>query len=486
MKTTPGPTWKQRSTGLVLLVVLLGHASTSSADPLIDSWFTTYSGRYARLYTTDAALNSGTTSTTWSRGSITQSSPAYSGVQSLYSSPNWIYLRTTGLGSHVMGPWYLGAARTQLFPNLPKNTKALYRLPRNPAIPVTRTLTGLGAIGYFVDGVAMFDGRDGFYWNGSSESSGPAGGIWNRDAYVNEGITFDPANAHQEMSGTYHYHANPIALRHLLNDHVSFNPTTKRYAEDATNLHHSPILGWVRDGFPVYGPYGYATATNAASSVRRMISGFVLRNGQDGTANLTTTGRVTLPAWAGRAYNRSTALATTEYGPAVSTSFPLGRYMEDKDYLGDLGKLQGVDFDLDEYNGRFCVTPEFPNGTYAYFVSITANGTPSFPYNIGRRFYGAPVGGSVASISETVTTNYVGGVNSSLVSESPVVSNGTVTLVWSSVEGGSYLVESSPDLSVWNSKANVTASGVRTQTNLNTAGPEFYRVTRSSIATYDP
>ena len=90
--------------------------------------------------------------------------------------------------------------------------------------------------------------------------------------------------------------------------------------------------------------------------------------------------------------------------------------MEDNDYLGDLTNSatgtnyqQGVDFDLDEYNGRWCVTPEFPSGTYAYFVAIDSNGTPVFPYDIGRAFYGNPVGGAVSTITETVVTNFLGG-----------------------------------------------------------------------------
>ena len=71
----------------------------------------------------------------------------------------------------------------------------------------------------------------------------------------------------------------------------------------------------------------------------------------------------------------------------MSSSYPLGRYMEDNDYLGDHGYVQGKDFDLDEFNGRYCVTPEYPNGTYAYFVAVSSNGTPVFPYNIGRGYY---------------------------------------------------------------------------------------------------
>src|SRR5262249_43679844 len=140
---------------------------------------------------------------------------------------------------------------------------------------------------------------------------------------------------------------------YLMGDQILLNSATRTYSENPTNIQHSPILGWVRDGYPVYGPYGNADAADANSRVRRMISGFVRRNGDNGTANLATTGRMTLPAWAGRAYNRSTTLSSTEYGPNVSTTYPLGRYLEDNDYLGDLGKTQGVDFDLDEYNGRF-------------------------------------------------------------------------------------------------------------------------------------
>ena len=182
-----------------------------------------------------------------------------------------------------MGPWQNGA-----FPNLPVNQKLLYRFPRTNGVPVTKTLTGGGQIGIFVDGVEMFNSWDAFYWNGSAEvaSMGNNAGYWNRDAYVNEGATFDPGNAHQQNTGTYHYHANPIALRYQLGDHVTYDAATKTYSE-STNVvtKHSPILGWVGDGNPIYGPYGYSNATNSASGVRRMISGYVIRDGSYGTSN---------------------------------------------------------------------------------------------------------------------------------------------------------------------------------------------------------
>src|SRR5262249_48488283 len=149
---------------------------------------------------------------------------------------------------------YLNASHSNIFPNLPVNTKSLYRFPRNPSAPTNKTLTGLGTIGFFVDGVAMFDTRDAYYWNGSTDTQGT--GNWNREAYVNEGVTFDAGYAHQENTGTHHYHADPIALRYQLGDNVIFNPATQTYSENPTNtvFKHSPILGWARDGLPIYGP----------------------------------------------------------------------------------------------------------------------------------------------------------------------------------------------------------------------------------------
>ena len=333
------------------------------------------------------------------------------------SSASWVYIRTTGLGSHVMGPWYLDSAKTQNFPNFPSNTATIYRIPRTPAVPASKTLTTGGAIGYFVNGVAFFDNRDTFsYSNANGKDADPTAGIglgdgiWVRDALPNESATFDAALAHQ-AGNQYHYHVQPIALRYQLGDHVDYNATTNRYTENTSVVtKHSPIVAWAQDGYPVYGPYGYATASDANSGVRRMVSGFVLRNGANGTTNLNTTGRHTLAAWSAAWQGRSAALATTQYGPNVSATYALGHYLEDYDYLGDLSFAQGVQFDLDRYNGRTCVTPEFPNGTYAYFSTLNADNTPAFPYNIGRQFYGSPTGGTSA-ITETVTTYFQGGPN---------------------------------------------------------------------------
>ncbi len=459
-------------------------------DPRITSWYAEPSARYARLYENTAAKAADTSVTTWSRGQGIQATPTYAGVMQVSYSADWVYLRSSGLGYHVMGPWYGNAAQTQMFPNFPANTNVLVRIPRIPTTPAAKTLTGNGSIGYFVDGVAFFDGRDTFsYINSTGNDGSPGGGargdgIWNRDAYINEGVTFDAAFAHQ-AGANYHYHANAPALRHLLGDNVDYNSATKTYVEKATPAtRHSPILGWVADGYPVYGPYGYSSPMDATSAVRRMNPGYAKRDGTNNTTNLAATGRTTLPAWATRAQGRSAALVANQNGPAVSAAKILGHYLEDYDYLGDHGKAQGVDFDLDLYNGRFCVTPEFPEGTYAYFVAIESDGTPKFPYIIGRWYYGAPAGSAVASINEPVT-EYVRGGQAAAIRVTAVATSANVVVTWNSVEGGTYALAASEDGTTYSPLAAGLTSAGLTTTYTTSQKAAYYRITLTALANYD-
>jgi hypothetical protein len=175
--------------------------------------------------------------------------------------------------------------------------------------------------------------------------------------------------------------------------------------------------------------------------------------------------------------------------------------------LGDLGYTQGVDFDLNKYNARYCVTPEYPNGTWAYFVSIKADGTPWYPYNVGRWYMATPPAstgqpptpGNSTTVTvmnaETSLTQYYKGATSTAEtwSSTPVtVSGSTVTLSWNAVEGGTYQVSASTDLSssTWTPlSGSVTPNGNIATKNENvdtTATPrKFYKVTRTGIAPYD-
>lgn len=212
---------------------------------------------------------------------------------------------------------------------------------------------------------------------GGGPNGGSGDGIWTRNAAFGELETFDYCNGHQPGSGMYHHHINPVCLRAQLNDNVLPVATGRlgtQYAEKASGWSHSPILGWANDGYPVYGPYGYSEPTNAKSAIKRMQPGFRLR---------AITQRHSLPDWVlPFQATVSQNLAANQYGPDVSVKFPLGRYVQDYEFVAGLG-------DLDPYNGRFTVTPEYPNGTYAYFVTIAADGSPLFPYIVNVQFYGA-------------------------------------------------------------------------------------------------
>ena len=234
--------------GLFFVIAVFAFAQ----DPRTNCWFTKYSGQYARVCTNATMQLAGTTFTTWGNGTQNQTQPAYCGVQEVYSSTNWVYVRTTGLASYYMGPWYQTAAHTSMFVNLPVNQQLLYRFPCTNAVPTTKNITEGGQIGVFVDGVTMFNSWDGNTWVVSSNADEMNGnGYWNRDAYVNEGATFDPAYAHQQQGGVYHYHADPIGLRYLLGDHVDFNSSTKIFSEDTNTPTSDPCSSRTELSFPI-------------------------------------------------------------------------------------------------------------------------------------------------------------------------------------------------------------------------------------------
>ena len=175
---------------------------------------------------------------------------------------------------------------------------------------------------------------------------------------------------------------------------------------------HSKIIGWARDGYPIYGPYGYSSALNTASTVIRMVSGFypVNKANRPPTKTLIVNGTVTsstqvlVYSAAGLGLGMSVTggglpndvrimkivgvqitlnkTVNIPSGTALTASFPLGIFMEDWAWSNTTGVT------LDVYNGRFCRTPEYPEGTYAYFLSETSTGVPYFPYIVGLNFHG--------------------------------------------------------------------------------------------------
>lgn len=527
---------------LFTAMITLGPVA-AHADPILTSWFTENSGMLARVVqTTSSSTGTRNTNavTTWpsvtpnnNTGGAAQTVPVYADVQRIHYTATDVYINASGLASYTMGPWL--TAGNGLFGFWPLARDYSTRITRNPAPAPTKVRHGGGMIGMMVNGVAIYDLGDAFSFNqtntsaptattvtGSDAMGATGDGFWSRDALAVEVVTFDPGFAHQPgNNGQYHYHAEPKALRYQLGDNMTatFNAANNTYTYSETDpsgtvtpLHHSPLLGWCFDGYPIYGPYGYSSAMDPSSVVKRMRTGFVLRNATNkatyGTADIVADGRTTLPKWVAIAHgytftpnanNDHTLTPLNQYGPTTA-ALALGRYTGDYDYLGDRGQTQGPTgtFDLDQYNGRFCVTPEFPSGTYAYFVTIDASGNTAFPHMLSKQYYGTQNAASNATIPVGATLLFNGGPNSSeSFKGGPAITpaSGNVTLTWSSVEGGTYQVEASTNLSTWTPVATgVSAELNSTQTSFteNAAAlpanntKRFYKVIRTATAAYDP
>ena len=303
-----------------------------------------------------------------------------------YSAGN-VYVSTKGIPAYPTGPFLDGN------PSLASNQNAIFKFPLNPVQNTgTPVNTNGGNIGVFINGVALFDYRDGVSWKNSSNAlaGGPLGGagdnVWNRDAIVAEKAGFDCSKGHPAM-GNYHHHQNPSAFNldlNVLSSICNLYAADGLYKIDSTK--HSPLLGFTYDGFPIYGAYAYKN-TNGTGGIVRMKSSYTLRN----------------------ILVRTTYAdgSTVTPGPPVSTTYPLGYFREDYQYNSNASA--GPDY-LDEHNGRFCVTPEYPAGIYCYFATVDAHWNSAYPYVVGPTFYGTKVASKVTTITEatTVYTTNVG------------------------------------------------------------------------------
>lgn len=164
---------------------------------------------------------------------------------------------------------------------------------------------------------------------------------------------------------------------------------------------HSPAIMISYDGIPVYGGErilgernkslitdttnpNYATQFTKAKSRYKLKYTEVLAG---------TSGAITLSTTDGTKY----VTLDRSGGPSID-QYPIGSFIEDYEFV------QGNDDDLDIHNGRFSITPEFPQGRYCYFAtsesydpitnalveSVAADndsiGFNGFPYFIGDEY----------------------------------------------------------------------------------------------------
>ena len=148
---------------------------------------------------------------------------------------------------------------------------------------------------------------------------------WRKDRYYKSTLDSENGSFFKNYTTSkghgYAYYASPTTLR--VND---------------TGANHSPILGFAYDGNPIYGAYGHSDPLDATSSITRMTSSYLGK--------------------------------TTRVNGPSTTTYPIGTFIDDWTFTDEYGSL-------DANNGRFCVTPEFPDGTYAYFITCLLYTSPS-------------------------------------------------------------------------------------------------------------
>jgi len=205
-------------------------------------------------------------------------------------------------------------------PNTMRAQQYTFRVPLNPQLAGQITPLAMNLFGVALNGVP-FDPGAAEWWN-NDPSSG-----WQYEALSGKiNLGMDQNNAHVQPNGAYHYHGLPLGLIEKLGD-------GKKMA----------LIGYAADGFPIYGQYGYSDPADANSTLKKLRSSYQLKQGKR-------------PSGPGQTF--------------------------DGTFVGDYEYVQGSG-DLDECNGRTGVTPEYPNGTYHYFISA------QFPF-IPRCYRGAP------------------------------------------------------------------------------------------------
>ena len=210
-------------------------------------------------------------------------------------------------------------------PNLITEQSVSATMPLEPVESNVATELGgpRGVIAYVLNGVKIDAGTGGSCDDtGASCSLNGNVGSWSIETLGQTSFDFgtDDNNAHVQPDGQYHYHGVPEGFVSKLG---------------GNNLAMT-LIGWAADGFPIYARYGYSDAEDADSAITAM----------RGSYQLVT--------------NVSTSRPSTSL-------YPLGTFSQDWEYAAGSG-------DLDECNGRFGVTPEFPDGIYHYFA------TDTYPY----------------------------------------------------------------------------------------------------------
>ena len=159
------------------------------------------------------------------------------GATSITSDGTYIYIKSKGVPDHT-SPYY--ATTNSLYENFSGTTFAgatfsknpnsisektyTFKIPLDPKVAASHQATPLGPIGVSLNGVPFFN-----------QYAGPS------QPLTNEIVSFDKYWGHPAPGNMYHYHVEPLFL------------TTVKASKSA-------LLGYLLDGFPVYGPEEFGVA----------------------------------------------------------------------------------------------------------------------------------------------------------------------------------------------------------------------------------
>jgi hypothetical protein len=166
------------------------------------------------------------------------------GATSITNDGTYIYIKTKDLPDHKSAYYQttnalyeaysgttFGGYRFVKNPNSIIEQSATFKIPLNPALNNSHSATPLGPIGIALNGVLLFN-----------QYAGP------NQALTGEIASFDKYYGHPQNNGVYHYHVEPFYL------------TTVKSTK-------SGLMGFLLDGFPVYGPKEENGATVTSSGL---------------------------------------------------------------------------------------------------------------------------------------------------------------------------------------------------------------------------
>ena len=187
---------------LFFTVLIINGSCKKDSTPDVETT-TTVPAVYQKIYGASSITSDGTYVTIKTNGTPDYKSVYYPTSSNMYEA----YSGTT-----------FGNVTFQKNPNTIGTQNYTFKIPLNPTVASNHAATPLGAIGVSINGVPFYN-----------QYAGPA------QPLTNEIQSFDKYWGHPDGGSRFHYHVEPLYL------------TTVKASKSA-------LMGFLLDGFPIYGP----------------------------------------------------------------------------------------------------------------------------------------------------------------------------------------------------------------------------------------